>query len=115
MLSGKFVMFLIISYPASDISTFIRSPLKIAYNAIYTNGEQDLRITVQDYLNEIPVYVEQSEGLVEKYEVAGVTYYLFKNNERTQAVWVVDSYECRITGELTIEELKLMIDSIEKG
>ena len=31
MLSGKFVMFLIISYPASDISTFIRSPLKIAF------------------------------------------------------------------------------------
>lgn len=95
--------------------TVDRSPLQTVYKAKYTHGEQVLRITVQDYLDKNPVYVEQSDGLVEEYEVAGVTYYLFKNNERTQAVWVVDSYECRITGELTIEELKLMIDSIEKG
>ena len=90
-------------------------PMQIAYKAIYTNEDRELRITVQDYLDKIPVYVEQSDGLVEEYKVAGVTYYLFENNKRTQAVWIVDSYECRITGELTIEELKLMIDSIEKG
>lgn len=90
-------------------------PFQIAYKAIYTNGVRDIRITIQEYLDKIPVYVEQSEGLVEEYQIAEVTYYLFKNNERTQAVWIVDSFECRITGELTIEELKLMIDSIEKG
>lgn len=95
--------------------TVDRSPLQTVYKAKYTNGEQVLRITVQDYLDRVPVYVEQSEGLVEEYEASGITYYLFENNERTQAVWIVDSYECRITGELTIEELKLMIDSIEKG
>lgn len=101
-------------YELVDIKVDIK-PLQTAYKAIYTNGEQDLRITVRDYLDEIPVYVEQSDGLVEEYEVSGITYYLFENNERTQAVWIVDSYECRITGELTIEELKIMIDSIEKG
>ncbi|WP_296644728.1 TVP38/TMEM64 family protein [Romboutsia sp. 13368] len=31
MLSGKFVMFLVISYPASDIISFIRNPIKIAF------------------------------------------------------------------------------------
>lgn len=31
MLTGKFVMFLIISYPTSDINAFIRSPLKITF------------------------------------------------------------------------------------
>ena len=101
-------------YELVDIKVDIK-PLQTAYKAIYTNGEQDLRITVRDYLDESPVYVEQSDGLVEEYKVAGVTYYLFENNKRTQAVWIVDSYECRITGELTIEELKLMIDSVEKG
>ncbi len=30
MLAGKFVMFLVISYPASDLSGFLRSPMKIA-------------------------------------------------------------------------------------
>lgn len=29
MLAGKFVMFLVISYPASDLSGFLRSPMKI--------------------------------------------------------------------------------------
>ena len=85
------------------------------YVAIYTNGGQELRITVQDYLDEVPVYVEQSDGLVEEYKVSGITYYLLENNKRTQAVWIVDSFECSILGDLTIEELKLMIDSIEKG
>ena len=31
MLSGKFVMFLVISYPASDIISFIKNPIKIAF------------------------------------------------------------------------------------
>lgn len=92
-----------------------RTPIKKAYLAIYMNGEQSLRVTVQDYSDKAPVYVEQSEGLVEEYEVSGITYYLFENNERTQAVWIVNSYECRITGELTIDDLKKMINSIEKG
>ena len=95
--------------------TVDRSPLQIVYKAKYTNGKQVLRITVQNYLDKIPVYVEQSDGLVEEYEVAGVTYYLFENNKQVHAVWIVDSYECYIAGEVTIEDLKIMIDSIEKG
>ena len=31
MISGKFVMFLVISYPASDIIGFIKNPIKIAF------------------------------------------------------------------------------------
>lgn len=92
-----------------------QTPLQKTYRAKYENGERLLRITVQEHLDNDPIYVEQSEGLVEEYEVLGITYYLLKNNTRTQAVWVVDSYECHILGDLTIEELKRMIDSIEKG
>ena len=91
------------------------SPIKCTYRAKYVNDERFIIITVQDHLDKYPVYVEQSEGLVEEYTLKGVTYYLFDNNQRTQAVWIIDSFECRITGELTIEELKIMIDSIVKG
>lgn len=101
-------------YKLADIAVE-HNPLKKQYRAIYKNGEQVLRVTVHDYLNVDPSYIEQSDGLVEEYVVSGITYYIFDNNERTQAVWVVDSFECRITGELTIDELKMMIDSIEKG
>ena len=95
--------------------TIDRSPLQTAYKAKYSNGEHILRITVQDYLDKIPVHIEQSDGLVEEYEVAGVTYYLFSDIDVVKAVWINGSYECNIFGNVTIEELKQMIDSIEKG
>lgn len=101
-------------YELIDINVEYK-PLQTAYKAIYTNGAQELRITVRDYLDEVPVYVEQSDGSVEEYEASGITYYLFENNKQVHAVWIVDTYECYIAGEVTIDELKMMIDSIEKG
>ena len=92
-----------------------QTPVKKTYKAIYSNGEVYLRITVQDHLDADPVYVEQSDGLVEEYKALDITYYLFENNQQVQAVWIVDSYECYISGTVTIDELKMMISSIEKG
>ena len=92
-----------------------RSPDRKTYRAKYINGEQTLKITVRDYLEGDPVYVEQSEGLVEEYEILGITYYIFTNHDHSRAVWVYESYECDISGEVTIDELKKMIDSIQKG
>lgn len=92
-----------------------QNPVKKKYTAVYANGEKILRITVQDHLDKDPIYVEQSEGLVEEYEVSGISYYLFANYDNVKAVWIVDSYECYISGNVTIEELKQMINSIEKG
>ena len=95
--------------------TVEQSPQKKAYKAIYTNGEKNIVITVRDYLDGEPVYVEQSNGLTEEYEVSGVTYYLFSNLEHNRAVWLRESYECDMSGDISIEELKEMINSIQKG
>lgn len=91
------------------------SPVQTAYKAKYENDDQSLIVMIRDYMDKVPVYVEQSEGLAEEYEVAGVTYYLFENCDVVKAVWMLDSYECYISGNVTIEELKQMIDSIVKG
>ncbi len=101
-------------YEITDI-TAERSPLKKTYKAKYKSGEQTLIITVQDHLGNSPIYVEQSEGLAEKYEVSGIVYYLFADVDVTKAKWINESYECSISGDITIEELKMMINSIEKG
>jgi hypothetical protein len=101
-------------FDLADI-TIERSPAKKVYRAKYTSGEMVLRITVQDYLDKYPIYVEQSDGLVEEYVVSGITYYIFADINVVKAVWINDSYECDIMGNVTIEELKMMIDSIEKG
>ena len=95
--------------------TVKRNPIQKIYRAKYMKEEQYLIITVQDYLDEVPYYVEQSEDLVEEYKVAGITYYLFENNKNVRAVWLCDSYECDISGRVTIDEIKRMIDSIQKG
>lgn len=101
-------------FELADI-TVKQTPQKKTYKAIYTNEEQLLMITVQDYLNEIPVYVEQSEGLTEEYEASGIIYYLFTDVNVMKATWINGSYECSIVGDVTIDDLKIMIDSIKKG
>jgi len=101
-------------YQIADI-TAERSPVKKTYKAIYTNAEHFLKITVRDYLNGDPVYVEQEDGLAAEYEYGGITYYLFENSGQVQAVWLVDSYECCVSGDITMDTLKMMIHSIKKG
>ena len=92
--------------------TVEQTPMQTVYNAIYHNGNKTLKITVRNHLTSTPEYIEQSEGFVGTYEADGITYHLFLNNLRTQAVWINGSYECYIFGDLTIDELKQMIDSI---
>ena len=100
---------------ALDNITVEQSPIKKVYTAIYTREEESLKITVRDYLDEDPVYVEQSEGLAEKYEVSGIVYYLFTDVDAMKASWINGSYECSVAGNVTVAELKAMINSIEKG
>ena len=101
-------------YSLTDI-TIEETPLKRKFSALYQNEDQYLRVTIFEYMSADPEYIEQGEGLIETYEAFGITYYLFANNTRTQAVWINGSFECYILGELTIAELKTMIDSIGKG
>ena len=91
------------------------SPMRRIYGAHYKSGEASLKITVQAYLEADPEKVEINEELLEIYQASGVEYYIFSNFDQLRAVWTVDSYECYISGELTIEEMKMMIDSIGKG
>lgn len=92
-----------------------QTPLKKVYRAKYTGEGKEFIIAVWDYLDGDPVFVEQSDGLVEEYEVSGVTYYIFTDVDLNKAKWINGSYECSISGNITIENLKMMIDSIEKG
>ena len=101
-------------YNITDI-TEERSPQKKTYKAKYKNGEQTLIITVQDHLGKSPIYVEQNEGLTEEYKVDEITYYIFTDVNVVKATWINGSCECSIIGDVTIDELKTMIDSIEKG
>ena len=91
------------------------NPMQNVYIAQYKNGEKDLVITVRSHLGIEPEKIEVNEELVEFYKESDTEYYIFKNNQQLCALWQKDSFECRIAGELSIEEIKTMINSIGKG
>ncbi|MBP3633364.1 MAG: DUF4367 domain-containing protein [Oscillospiraceae bacterium] len=95
--------------------TVEENPRKIRYSAIWKNGDRVLRIVVHSYEEGRPEQQEKSDEVAEVYEKSGNIYYVVSNEEQMKAAWVDGSYECRVFGDVTIEELKLMIDSIEKG
>lgn len=91
------------------------NPLQEIYLAIYNNGERRFKISVKSFRNSRPEEIEVSGNLIEKYSSAGIEYYIMQNNDILQAVWISDTFECYIAGDLSINEIKMMIDSIEKG
>lgn len=97
-----------------DTIVISEMPGKNVYDALYHSGEKELIITVQAYLRTDPENVEIDGDLVELYTLGDEKYYILSNNGRLCAAWLKDSYECIISSELTIEEIKTMIDSIGK-
>lgn len=101
-------------YVLSDVIIDV-NPVQGVYIAVYQKENQYLKITVRSYLENYPEQIEQSDGFIETYEAWGIAYYIFADNQSLQAAWINGSYECYISGELTMEQLKMMIDSIGKG
>ena len=91
------------------------NPLQKMYVGVYQKENMKLKITVRSHVAGNPEQIEQSDGFAEKYAPSDIDYFLFTNHDQTKAAWINGSYECYIAGELTIEELKTMIDSIGKG
>lgn len=92
-----------------------RNPKQESYLAIYLNDNTMMKISVQTFLEDHPEQIEMSSDFSEIYTIDDIDYYLFSNLDQTQAVWSIDTYECYISGNLSIDEVKAMIDSIEKG
>lgn len=91
------------------------TPAQEIYRALYISGKDKIEIRIQTYMQDDPGKVEINEELIEIYESSDVEYYFFTNNDEVHVIWMEESYECYVAGDLTIEEMKLMIDSIGKG
>lgn len=91
------------------------SPMREIYTVRYSNGDKKIRIQVISYLSEDIQNHEVENDSLEIYIHNGIDYYFFKNVDQHRVFWTVDSYECDISGDVSIGELKMMIDSIQKG
>lgn len=83
------------------------------FYAYYTKDEMHFIISVTYYNQPMSSNIEKDGTAVEEYKVGGVTYYLFENLQDRVAAWHVDSLECILHGDLSMDDLKMMIDSIE--
>ena len=91
------------------------SPVQRLYSAKYLLGDKTIRIRIADYLDASPSQVEQSESLIEVYNVGEIDYYIFSNYDQLKVVWICENYECYIIGPMSLSEIKEVIDSIEEG
>jgi hypothetical protein len=91
------------------------TPIQEVYSVRYKKGDKKLIIQVRTYLSSDIQNNEIESEPIDIYSRSGIDFYIFENLNQLRTIWIVDSYECIITGDVTIDELKLMIDSIQKG
>ncbi len=89
--------------------TLARQELYISYK----RGNDFLAILAVTYQEDAPLLYQQSDGLIEIYTANGVDYYLFRNNRLLNAACIIDGYELSVAGDVTIEEMKKIIDSVK--
>lgn len=99
------------SYVLTEVEV-IDSPMEISFYAEYMKNEEYLQISIRQRMGSDPEQVEKNEDFIEAYIANGITYFLFQNLDRTHAIWIVDDFEGLIAGDLTIDDIKMMIDSI---
>ena len=92
-----------------------QNPKQTKCVAIYLSDTKMIKISVQSFLIGQPEQIEKSDDFVEIYTVSGIDYYIFSNYTQTRVAWVTGAFECFISSELTVDEMKLMVDSIKKG
>ena len=85
----------------------------IEFVSFYLRDKTSLMISATCYNQSKSAAIEKDTTEVEEYRVGGITYYLFENLSQRVATWHVDNIECIISGDISIDEIKMMIDSIE--
>lgn len=98
-------------YVLVDI-TVLDSPIQKTYSALYKNRENYLKITVRSHLDGNPEQIEQGEGDSKVEVIDGVEYFYFTNYDQNRVAWINGSYECYISGDVTVEQLEEMVNSI---
>jgi hypothetical protein len=91
------------------------TPVQDIYTVRYVNGDKKLRIQVTTHHSTAIRNNEIENDPIEIYSHNGIDYYFFKNEDQLFVTWMVESYECFISGDVSIDEVKTMIDSIRKG
>ena len=86
-------------------------PLTI--NSVYISNDRLLTFSIKE-VGDMPQtgWIEVDEGEPSEYVIHDTTHYLFSNHDIVIATWYVDNYLIRFTGNVSLEEMEQIIDSI---
>ena len=98
-------------YKSKDLSV-VKTPRVLNIYSIYEKNGLELIVKIRRTIGVPAPQVEKNDDFIELYVVDGVEYYIFSNTETLQAAWSIGEFECGISGKITLEEMKKMIDSI---
>ena len=80
---------------------------------VINTREFSIRIAVYKTIPDWELGKYQKDSTIyEEYVINGTTHYIVGNNDNLCAMWINDNVEGYIQGSLTIEEMRLMLDSI---
>lgn len=99
-------------YMCKDVSV-TETPRVLNIYASYEKNDKVLVIKIRQTVGVQAPKTEKNDDFLEVYVVDGVEYYIFSNTETLQAAWSIGEFECIIIGKITLEEIKMMIDSIK--
>lgn len=87
---------------------------RVAGNYILNNNEFTIRITIYNSLDlvEYTGTYQKDDAIVEIYEKGNIIHYIANNLGNTSAMWTNGNVEGHIQGNISIEDVRQMIDSI---
>lgn len=80
--------------------------------AYYLKEDSALFIAITQYSGQHTFKYEKSDSTVENCTINGVVYYLLENVDQATAVWNTGPLEGSIYGDISTEDIKMMINSI---
>lgn len=80
--------------------------------AYYTFANLTISISITKFEDVYSIQHEKDDNPVEMYIFNGICHYLFTNNGRTTATWNINSIECSIKGDISLDEMKEIINSM---
>lgn len=91
---------------------------KSIFKSTLARDEDEIIVTITQYFDGVDTYTYTSEKEATdavKIEQGGITYYMMENTGSITMTWLSGDFMCEIVGNITLEEMRSMIESIEKG
>ena len=88
-------------------------PGLLVFIAFFQNGDNNLTVQITSSPGDTSSSnYEKDDAPVTTYVRNGITHYFMTNDSRVKVVWTYENYECFISGDITENEARKMIDSI---